>query len=186
LSKANAAAEAAVRSDDAEAWAYWARAGCAIYAGQYDRAITALIRAVDLNPNDADVLADAGLYFAFAGRADEAIEFALRAMRINPHFPEYYSDQLGQIYFMARRYDEAIRVIEGIQTLDTPSMCVYLAASHAQMGHEEAARAIVRHLLEIDPQATVARWTSQEVAPYREEKDREHLRAALKCAGLPQ
>jgi adenylate cyclase len=184
--KAHAAAAAAVRCDDAEAWSHWAIAGCAMCSRQHDSALAAMRRAVELNPNDADVLTDMGLFCAYGGRAEEGLGFALKAMRINPHYPEYYAAQLGQIYFDARRYEDAVRTLESVRTLDTPLMRVYLAASHAALGHDADAHAVVARLLADQPTATVARWTSQALAPYRNDCDREHLAQHLRKAGLPK
>ena len=60
--KAKAAAEAAVRCDDAEAWGHWAIAGCALFSWQHDSAVAMMRRAIELNPNDADVLSDMGMF----------------------------------------------------------------------------------------------------------------------------
>jgi adenylate cyclase len=184
--RARAAADAAVKADDAEAWAQWALAGCAMFDGQHDRALTCMQRAIELNPNDADILTDMGYFCAFTGKAEEGLAYALKALRINPHHPEYYVDQLGLIYFNARQYENAIRTLEGIRTLSTPSMHVYLAASHAALGHLQPAHAAVTKLLAIEPQSTVSYWTGPERAPYREKQDREHLAINLRLAGLPE
>ncbi len=184
LKMAQDAADAAVWADDAEAWAHWAVAGCAISDRQHDRALAAMNRAIELNPNDADVLTDMGIFCAYAGKADEGLVYALKAIKLNPHYPEYYVDQLGQIYFDARQYENAIRTIEGIRTLSTPSMLVYSAASHAALGHTETARTFAAKLLASEPQSTVSYRTN--LIPYREDKDREHMAVNLRLAGLPE
>ncbi len=186
LKAARDAADAALRADDAEAWVYWALAGCAIYCHQYDQALAQMRRALELNPNDADVLTDMGLFCTWAGHANEALTFALKAMRINPHYPEYYAAQLGQIWFDARQYENAIRTLEGVRVLDTPLMRIYLAASHAALGHDAAARAAIARLQASEPHSTITHWTSPKLAPYREDSDREHLASNLRKAGLPE
>jgi hypothetical protein len=65
-------------------------------------------------------------------------------------------------------------------------MRVYLAASHAALGHDDATRATVARLLADEPAATVAHWTSPVLAPYRDDRDREHLAQHLRKAGLPE
>ena len=107
-------------------------------------------------------------------------------MRLNPHYPEYYAAQLGTIYFDARRYEEAVRTLESVRILDTPLMRVYLAASHAALGHDDLARSKVTRLLADEPTATVARYTSPALAPYRDDRDRQHLAQHLRSAGLPE
>ena len=184
--KARAAADAAVRCDDAEAWSHWAIAGCAFYSGQHDSAVAVMTRAIELNPNDADVLTDMGLFCSYGGRAEDGLGFALKGMRLNPHYPEYYAAQLGMIYFDARRYVEAVRILESVRTLDTPLMRLYLAASHAALGHSDLAQSEVTRFLAHDPAATVARCTSPALAPYRDDGDREHLAEHLRSAGLPE
>ena len=184
LQKARAAADAAVAADDAEAWAHWAVAGCALSDGQHDRALMGMRKALELNPNDADVLIDMANFCAYAGKAEEGLSHALKALKLNPHCPEYYLDQLGQVYFDARQYENAIRTIEGIRVLSTPSMLVYLAASHAALGHAEAAQAVAAKLVLREPQSTASYWVSQ--IPYLEERDREHMASNLRLAGLPE
>ncbi len=183
--KAREAAEAALRCDDAEAWAYWALAGCAELNGRRDLTLIHMNRALELNPNDADILADMGFFYSYAGRADEGLAFALKAMRINPHHPEYYKSQLGQIYCDARQYAEAIKSFEAVRTLDTPLIQIYVAVSHAALGHAEAAKKAVVRLLEMEPTSTVAYWTTPAAAPYQNDADRLHLAQYLTIAGLP-
>ncbi len=38
-------------------------------------------RAIELNPNDADMLADTGYYYSYAGKAEEGAELIYQAMR---------------------------------------------------------------------------------------------------------
>jgi adenylate cyclase len=184
LRKAREAAEAAVEADDAEAWAYWAVAGCALSDNQPDRALTDMRKALELNPNDADVLIDMAIFCAFAGRADEGLTHALKAFKLNPHCPEYYADQLGEVYFDARQYENAIRTIEGIRVLNTPTMLVFLAASHAALGHMDIAHSVAAKLMADEPQSSVSFWVGQ--MRYLEERDRAHLESNLRLAGLPE
>jgi adenylate cyclase len=184
LKKAREAADAAARADDAEAWAHWAVAGCDISEHQHDRALMRMRKALDLNPNDADVLTDMGLFCSWSGKAEDGLAYALRAIKINPHHPEYYADQLGEIYFDARQYENAIRTLEGLRTICTPSTMIYLAASHAALGHFEIARDVVAKLLASEPKSTVAYWAN--LVAYRDDRDREHVAANLRLAGLPE
>ncbi len=73
-------ATAAIQHDDDEAWGYWAMAGYHMFGGHHDRAISAYQRALELNPNDADVLNDFGQCLSFAGRATEGVEVVHKAM----------------------------------------------------------------------------------------------------------
>jgi len=70
--------------------------------------------------------------------------------------------------------------------LDTMGVQLYLAASHAALGHAEQARRAVARVVEFDPQATIRRCTVAGMAPYKDPKDLEHLRESLRKAALPE
>jgi adenylate cyclase len=155
-----------------------------IYELRHDLGLVELKRAIELNPNDADVLADVGYFYSYAGQAEEGVEFAYQAMRLNPHYPEYYLLQLGQIFFDARRYEESIEKIERSRDVETVLSCLYLAASQAAIGNIGEAKEAIRRTLEHDPEATIEKWTQPRVCPYRNSEDVEHLSINLRKAGL--
>ncbi|MFZ0399071.1 MAG: adenylate/guanylate cyclase domain-containing protein [Methyloceanibacter sp.] len=179
-------ATAAIQHDDDEAWGYWAMAGYHMFGGHHDRAISAYQRALELNPNDADVLNDFGQCLSFAGRATEGVEVVHKAMRLNPHYPDYWVMQLGPIYFDARRYEDAISTLEKLHSKDTIGVQLYLAASHAALGHTDQARATMASVIRLDPLATLERLAPTFLAPYQNASDRDHLRENLVKAGLPE
>jgi TolB-like protein/DNA-binding SARP family transcriptional activator len=90
LAKGHECALASIAADDNESWAHWALAGYYAYAMQHDLAIYTFERALELNPNDADVLTDVGYFLCYAGRAEEGLVFAKKAMELNPYHPEWY------------------------------------------------------------------------------------------------
>lgn len=176
----------AIAHDDDEAWGHWALAGYHMFSGQHDRAIAAYQRALELNPNDADVMNDFGQCLSYAGRAWEGIEMVHKAMHLNPHFPEYWVMQLGPIYFDAREYEDAIATLESLRTMDTIGVQLYLAASHAALGHEDEARTAVTKVIGFNPNATIQSLAPGFLDVYKETGDREHLRKNLLKAGLPE
>ena len=178
-------AKLAIERDDEEAWGHHAFAGYCMYQSQHCRAIAEFERALALNPNDADTIVDFALCLSYAGRAARGLETAQKAMRLNPHHPEFYVLQFGQICFNARRYEKAVDALEGLRTMDTVLGHLYLAASHAALGHADRARMAVKRVLDLDPRATIERWTSPEMAPYKDPDDAEHFRECLHRAGLP-
>jgi adenylate cyclase len=176
----------AIARDDDEAWGHWAMGGYHIFCGQHDRAIACYERAVDLNPNDGDVINDFGYCLSCAGRPKEGVEMVRRAMRLNPHYPQYWLMVQGSVYFDARQYEDAIVTLESLRTLDTVGVQLYLAAGHAALGHKDQARTAVTRVIEVYHQATVRCCEAGFLDVYKEPADREHLRENLLKAGLPE
>ena len=186
MAKGLEAAKKGVEQDDDESWAHWALAGYYWFASRHDLAFAAFDKALSLNSNDAEILMDYGLCLSYAGRAEEGLALAERGMRINPHFPEWFLIELGQIYFDARQYEKAVDTFDSLRKIETTLVHLYLAASHAALGNADAARASIARVLALDPKATLQRWTSKELAPYKYPEDVEHLRVNLEKAGLPE
>lgn len=178
-------ATSSIEAEDEEAWGHWALAGYYLLTKNHDLAVAEILRASELNPNDADVMTDVAYIFSFAGRADEALEYAHRAIRLNPHHPEWYLMQLAPIYFDARRYEDAITTFRRLRGIDTTISNLYRAAAYAAQGDAEGAKKSIGRILELDRNATVTKWTSAKMAPYADASDRTHLCNNLRKAGLP-
>ena len=179
-------AKKAVERDDGEAWGHYALGGYYMYKRQHDQATSEFLRALDLNPNEADIVNDLGLCLSYAGEAKEGVRLAQKAMRLNPHYPEFYTMQIGQIYFDARLYELAVAALESLRGEDTVLACLYLAASHAALNHTDDAKRAVKRALLVEPTAKLSKWASLELAPYKKALDLEHLRELLRRAGLPE
>ena len=148
----------------------------------HDKALHHQERALALNPNDDLIVVQQGEVLSWMGRADEGIEWIQKAMRLNPYHPERFWSHLGRAYFIARRYDEAIKSFQRIGSPDH-THAAFLAACYAALGDEAAAQAQTQEVLKRAPGFSVASYVA--TLPYKEERDREHHRAALLKAGLP-
>jgi adenylate cyclase len=186
LEQAHKAALLAIERDDAEAWGHYALAGYFLYRRQFDKSIAQFRRALDLNPNDPDVLTDFGYALSYAGESKEALETCLKGRRLNPFYPEWYIPPLGQIYYDAGRYPEAVETLESLRNIDTVYSRMYLVASHMALGNGDEARRSISRAIEIDPNATISKVTSPEMAPYRNESDLQKFKEHLRQAGLPE
>ena len=51
-----------------DGWSHWVVGAVHLYQRQHDRADAAFARALELNPNDADVLAHRTMLFVYTGR----------------------------------------------------------------------------------------------------------------------
>ena len=184
MAKAQEIAEKGIDREDDESWLHWALGLCHFYGLRYDLGLAELERAIELNPNDADVLTDAGYISSYAGKAEEGVELASHAIRLNPYCPKYYYAQYGQILFDARKYEDAISAIEGTGDFETILSCLYLAASQAALGNDSKAKAAIARVLKHDSEATIKKWAQPGMAPYRNAEDVEHFCENLRKAGL--
>jgi TolB-like protein/DNA-binding winged helix-turn-helix (wHTH) protein/Tfp pilus assembly protein PilF len=85
-------------------------------------------RAIELEPNDVSALHFYSFYLALTGRSAEALPIAQRAIRIDP-LSLRAQVNLGVVWNMARRYDDAVSQFE--RTLDLDSG---YAMTHAMLG----------------------------------------------------
>jgi adenylate cyclase len=153
------------------------------YQGDHEEALAHSKRALELNPNDGDLLATHALLLIYAGQSAEARSWAEEAMRRNPHYPGWYATVMAAVHYLAGRYREAVAVLSRIDRLAIYDHRV-LAASYGQLGEAEKARAHVEAILKIAPDYSVATFASSQ--PYQKKTDLEHFLNGLRKAGLPE
>ncbi len=150
---------------------------------QQDKARAQWEKALDLNPNYADVMTSLGELLSYIGRPDEGIEWIERALRLNPHHPGWYDVSLGIASYGARQYEEAIGALQRYQN-HTAGSWAFLAASYAQLGRIEEAQGPAAEALKLDPEFSLQAWT--EILPYKYQDDRDHFIEGMRKAGLPE
>lgn len=107
-----------------------------LYRRRYDAARSELLTALELNPNDADVLAHASFAMALIGEPDKGVEAARKALRLAPYHPDWYAGMAGIAFFTAYRYQEAIDTM----ALAPEAFCntpAFIAASYAHLGQPQ-------------------------------------------------
>ena len=87
-------------------------------------------------------------------------------------------------YYQAKQYEEAIATLKPLVHLQWPSIHHRLAASYAQLGRLEEARAQATELQKLDPDFSIA--TFAETQSYKDPVDLDHYLEGLRKAGLPE
>jgi adenylate cyclase len=151
--------------------------------GLHAEALEALETAIALNPNDADGYVFQGQALSRVGRSDEAIEMIEKARRLNPAAPRWYAWHLGMAYYLSRRYEEAVVALRRGSPL-SPMAYRWLAATYAQLGREQDAKAAADEYLKRTPDFSLARHL--EMVPFQHLGDRDHYVEGLRKAGLPE
>ena len=149
----------------------------------HERALHHQERALALNPNDDLIVVQQGEMLTWIGRGEEGAEWIKKAMRLNPYHPERFWNHLGRAWFVARRYSEAVDAFKRISRPTTVQLG-FLAGTRACLDDAAGAAAAVRDILAADPAFTARAHLA--LQHYREAADREHHRAALLRAGLPE
>jgi len=130
--KGKAAAKKAIELDDtlAEAHTSLAMALC-LYDFDFSQAAREFQRAIELNPNYATAHHWYGnITLAALGRFDDAIVEGKRAVELDPLSLINNAD-LGNTYFLARRYDEAIEQVHKTLEMDPGFYSAYLTLGQA-------------------------------------------------------
>jgi len=180
LEKAIGFARAAVELNEYDARGHAELGFVHLYRKEHDLSVASYERALALNPNDADIMAELADTFGHSGRSEESIELLKTAMRLNPFYPDHYLWKMGGSYYILRAYEEAIDVV---QRMHNPTEgCRILAASYAQLGKIEKARLYAEKVMEAHPHFSLKNWRT--VLPDKNPDDTEHFLEGLRKAGL--
>ena len=102
-------ASTAVRLDPNDYQAHWVLGWAHLYNWEHDEAKTSYLRARELNPNDAELLAEMANMLVYIGQQPQAIEQLKKAIRLNPFHDPWYVEYLGWAYEEAGMPQEAIQ-----------------------------------------------------------------------------
>lgn len=154
-------------------------------AGELDRAIVELEKAVRLNPNAGNAMANLAEALGYVGRSEEAVELLHRSMRLDPYHPDYFYWTLAWIEWEMGRCDDGLATIR--QMSDMPSLARRtLAAIHVCLGQMDAARAAITELLEDNPGYSIGEVKEVFRARLKSPAMLERWLEDLRKAGLPE
>jgi TolB-like protein len=145
-----------------------------------DTSLAAYEQAIDLNPNDADVLADMAIATRASGDTQRTMELIRRAMRLNPFYPDSYLWVLGETYFDLGDYEHAVGTLQKMR--DQSEGHRLLAASYAHLGKLEEARYHAQCVLAAHPNFSIEHWRN--VPPDENPEPLERFIEGLTIAGL--
>jgi len=149
---------------------------------RHEAAIAEFERAIALNPNFTNWRFP--LTLVYAGEPARAIQALQAHMRLDPFYEPYAPGTLGFACYMLKRYSEALPHLRECVSR-APNMRagrLWLAATYAQLGDIDNARAEVAEVLRIDPSYAISR--SPTVVVLKRSEDIEHFSNGLRKAGL--
>jgi tetratricopeptide (TPR) repeat protein len=181
--RALAAAQRAVALDPNDAQAHAIFGDVLIYDHKSEEGAAELAKALRINPNQADAWTFLGQLKAFEGRPTEGIDDVRKALRLNPHPPGWYYWILGLAQYAAAQFDDAVETLRHDATHRLGSQRI-LAASLAQLGCMEEARAEAEQFLAANPHFSIQHWARTQ--PFLHGADRQHFIDGYVKGGLPR
>ena len=159
---------------------HWTLGFVYLHIRDFELAKAGYERALVLNSNDADFLAEMSLALTYMGRPEQAIAQLKKAMRMNPRHPSWYRHILGFAYYEVGQYKEALATLKQD---NKPFFLTHrtLAAVYVRLGRLEEARAEVSKMFDKNPYYTLE---SENHRPYNDDTRRERLVKDLRKAGV--
>ena len=194
LLKAYKLAQRAVELDETDSFVHAILGIMKLFRREFDEARSEAKRAIDLNPSDWVARRYYGMLLAATGDPEAGIEQLELGRRLNPFDTRWVPWDLGIIYFTAHRYDEAIAALRQVRD-PINEVRGWLAASYAQAGRLEEARATLEEFLRVAktdmavfPGRRLKDWEAywHGAFEYQDQKDFDHLFDALRKAGMPE
>jgi adenylate cyclase len=154
---------------------YEALGNAHLFKRQYEKAIAAARRWVEIEPNNADAYANLAGALHFSGESEQAVPLIEKAMRLNPFYPFYYILYRGQSFLAMERYEEALEALKrsAVHNPEAMPTHLYLAACYALMDKDAPAREALAEAHRIYPDFSVT-WVYT-YFPYKRATDLDRL-----------
>lgn len=165
-----------------------------LYRRDFARADEHLDKAYELNPNDADQLAQIASCKAFLGDLDSADKLFTRAMELNPFCDPWYYAYGGFIQIMRKNFDEGIAMaLKAPLTTVWIDLAAFIAIAHAYRGNHAEAKVYGEIYIKAFEEkinngktqhvGEAFAWQMR-VNPFRREEDTEFYLEGLRIAGF--
>jgi tetratricopeptide (TPR) repeat protein len=189
LAEADADSLRAVTLDPRDPSAWWIRAVVLGYLGNLDAAFAASDRAHDIDPTRFSPIILRGWLYLSAGKPLEALNVvdSLQVALGNMHNESQSIACAAHVALGA--YGEAIAACERAAVSDDSwGLLANLTAAYALRGDATKASQTKAKLLQVRPDFTIARFEAKRfsASPEMTERDRTHLIAGLRKAGVPE
>lgn len=157
--RASAAALTAVQLDDQSAEARVALGGVNYYLGFDPKAAEPeYMKALELNPNNVDVLLRLSWFLGEGGRFQEALETTRHALGLDP-LSTAVINAMGQIHYLNGNQEQAIQEYQKALELSRsdPSLNYYLGGAFEEQGDHEKAISLYRIAIDLSGGAPLYR-----------------------------
>lgn len=154
-------------------------------AGEREQAFAGFEKALELNPNAADVMQNLAEALVYVGRFPEAIALMQKSMRLDPHHPGWYYWNLGWAQYSVGACDEALATMRKWSRVP-PLANTTLAGIYICLGDIDKAREAIVALRDTDREFSVAKFRLNLQGKYEDPAILERWIDDLRKAGLPE
>jgi adenylate cyclase len=152
IERALAATKKALELDPQEQWAHYVEA-LILYVSEKDLDVfyAAAEQAVALNPNNAFILSDLGLWMVYSGRWERGKALVEKSMILNPLHQDWVHFAFFLDHYRKGEYREALAVQRKMNVPNNQGIQAGLAAVYGQLGDTKNAKATLDHILQVWP-----------------------------------
>jgi tetratricopeptide (TPR) repeat protein len=130
--------------------------------GQWTETSAELDRALQDHPRNIEILLQAAAQLPCLGRPEEGVAMADLALRLDPRIPRGRLAYFAWSYFMGRKFERAIEVIDQIpEEIKSPFTRFYRAASYAFLGRAEEGQRAKADLVAKNGEQVMEIWTNE-------------------------
>lgn len=173
-------AQKATSLDPQNAYAHCWLAIVHFFLGENDKFEAEAMRALVLNPNDPEILADIGHYLTFMGEFERGFNLSSQAQQLNPLHPGWYHFCFARYHYNKHLYEDMLVDVQRISMPDFFWTHMLNAAAFGQLGRSEA-RTSLEQVFKLKPDFSAERelhkWNASS-------PDFEHIMEGLRKAGL--
>ncbi len=139
--------------------------------------------ALRMAPNQFEILTFYGSLASTFGEPQRGPEMVDQAIRLNPNYPMWSTRLFAQSYFMAGRYEDALRIQDRLSPENYGQwIWAYRPAALAALGRKAEAKASVAEALKWFPDLTIEGFVN---LPGTHENDGRRLIETMQLAGFP-
>ena len=178
-----AAAERAIELDPSDPEAHAVYAMSFGYRNDLARAKAEFDKALRMAPNQFEIVA---MYISWAstfGEAERGADMIEEAISLNPNYPMWAARPFAFAYFMTGRYEEALRMMDRIETRNLGTwLYPYRAGALASVGRTAEAKKTVEDALKLFPDLTIEGTANE---PGYNDAEKKRLIETMRLAGFP-
>jgi len=159
----------------------------ALRAGETEKAIDMIDRAVTAAPSDIDTVGRQAFILSRSGHHDDAVATVELLLRLEPNPTAVQLAIISHAYFHAMRYEEAIKYGELAMTMDINPIWALeiLLPAYARLDKQDKLAQAKEELLEVWPNVSLRHYRYR-LHYIRPEANLDHLLESLRLAGIPE